>query len=74
MYSLKVLAISKSWGRILSFSARVSLERILTLSENVSFTIFQKPLLYVLLLMSRLPKRRPSLTSQKYYFRNKVEK
>ena len=43
-YSLKVLAISASWDRILSSSTKVILERILTLSEIFDLTIFQKTL------------------------------
>ena len=54
-HSLKVLAISVSWDRILSSPTRVILERILILSEIFSLTIFQKTLLSVTLLMSRSP-------------------
>ena len=54
-HSLNVLAISASWDRILSSSTRVTLERILTLSGIFGLTIFQKTLLSVTLLMSRLP-------------------
>ena len=46
-YSFKVLAISASWDKILSFSARVILESILTLFEVFRFKIFKKPLLSV---------------------------
>ena len=46
-YSLKVLAIATSWDKILSFSTRVILERILTLSEVFGFNIFRKTLLSV---------------------------
>ena len=54
-HSLKVLAISVSWDRILSSPTRVILERILISSEIFSLTIFQKTLLSVTLLMSRSP-------------------
>ena len=54
-YLLKVLAISTSWDKILSSSIRVILERILTLSEIFGLTIYQKTILSVTLLMSRLP-------------------
>ena len=54
-HSLKVLAISVSWDRILSSPTRVILERILILSEIFSLTIFQKTLLSVTLLTSRSP-------------------
>ena len=54
-YSLKVFAISASSNRVLSSLTRVILELILTLSEIVDSTVFQKTLLFVTLLMSRLP-------------------
>ena len=54
-YSLKVLAISASWHKILSSSTRVILELILILSEIFGLTFFQKTLLSVTLLMPRLP-------------------
>ena len=44
-HSLKVLAISVSWDRILSSPTRVILERILILSEIFSLTIFQKTII-----------------------------
>lgn len=75
-YSLKVFAISASSNRVLSSLTRVILELILTLSEIFGFIIFPKTLVSVTLLMSRLlrlPKRRPSLNSHSYYFRNKVK-
>ena len=74
--SLNVFGISTCWNRVISFSVKVILELILTLSEIFGFIIFPKTLVSVTLLMSRLlrlPKRRPSLNSHSYYFRNKVK-
>ena len=54
--------------------SKVILELILTLSEMFGFIIFQKTLISVTLLMSRLRKIRPTVHTQNYYFRNKLKK